>query len=58
MSGTTDGMQGTKADRAAFLQMFAHAGLKHFDIVMFWALDRLGGAWWAARRRYAASASR
>src|SRR5262244_944522 len=36
----TDRMSGTKADRAAFLQMFEDARLKHFDMVLFWALDR------------------
>jgi DNA invertase Pin-like site-specific DNA recombinase len=36
----TDRMSGTKADRTAFLQMFEDARLKHFDIVLFWALDR------------------
>src|SRR3989442_2625887 len=36
----TDRMSGTRADRAAFLQMFEDARLKHFDIVLFWALDR------------------
>src|SRR3954471_18444642 len=36
----TDRMTGTRADRTAFLQMFEDARLKHFDIVLFWALDR------------------
>src|SRR5437870_5172203 len=33
-------MTGTKADRQAFLKMFEDARLKHFDMVLFWALDR------------------
>src|SRR5260370_21265189 len=36
----TDRMTGTRADRVAFLQMFEDARLKHFDMVLFWALDR------------------
>src|SRR5262249_30341865 len=36
----TDRMTGTKADRQAFLRMFEDARLKHFDMVLFWALDR------------------
>ena len=36
----TDRMSGTRADRAAFVQMFEDARLKHFDMVLFWALDR------------------
>src|SRR5262245_34958945 len=36
----TDRMSGTRADRAAFVQMFEDARLKQFDIVLFWALDR------------------
>src|SRR5215510_11899881 len=36
----TDRMSGTRADRTAFVQMFEDARLKHFDIVLFWALDR------------------
>jgi DNA invertase Pin-like site-specific DNA recombinase len=36
----TDRMSGTKADRAAFVQMFEDARLKKFDLVLFWALDR------------------
>ena len=36
----TDRMTGTRADRAAFLQMFEDARLKRFDVVLFWALDR------------------
>jgi DNA invertase Pin-like site-specific DNA recombinase len=36
----TDRMSGTKADRTAFLKMFDDARLKHFDMVLFWALDR------------------
>jgi DNA invertase Pin-like site-specific DNA recombinase len=35
-----DRMSGTKADRQAFLRMFEDARLKHFDMVLFWALDR------------------
>ena len=33
-------MTGTRADRTAFVQMFEDARLKHFDMVLFWALDR------------------
>ncbi len=33
-------MTGTKAERTAFLKMFEDARLKHFDMVLFWALDR------------------
>src|SRR5205814_7463104 len=36
----TDRMSGTRADRAEFQRMFEDARLKHFDIVLFWALDR------------------
>jgi DNA invertase Pin-like site-specific DNA recombinase len=36
----TDRMSGTKAERTAFLKMFEDARLKHFDMVLFWALDR------------------
>ena len=36
----TDRMSGTKADRQAFLKMFEDARLKHFDMVLFWPLDR------------------
>ena len=36
----TDRMTGTRADRTAFVQMFEHARLRHFDMVLFWALDR------------------
>jgi DNA invertase Pin-like site-specific DNA recombinase len=36
----TDRITGTKADRQAFLKMFEDARLKHFDMVLFWALDR------------------
>jgi DNA invertase Pin-like site-specific DNA recombinase len=36
----TDRMTGTRADRAAFLQLFEDARLKKFDLVLFWALDR------------------
>src|SRR3989442_1148789 len=36
----TDRMTGTRADRAEFQRMFEDARLKHFDLVLFWALDR------------------
>jgi DNA invertase Pin-like site-specific DNA recombinase len=36
----TDRMSGTKAERTAFLKMFEDARHKHFDMVLFWALDR------------------
>jgi DNA invertase Pin-like site-specific DNA recombinase len=36
----TDRMSGTKAERTAFQQLFEDARLKHFDMVLFWALDR------------------
>jgi len=36
----TDRMSGTRADRAEFRRMFEDARLKHFDMVLFWALDR------------------
>src|SRR6266516_134948 len=36
----TDRMTGTRADRAAFLQMFEDARLRRLDMVLFWALDR------------------
>ena len=36
----TDRMSGTRADRAAFLQMFEDARVRRFDMVLFWALDR------------------
>jgi DNA invertase Pin-like site-specific DNA recombinase len=32
---------GAKADRAEFQQMFADAAKRRFDLVLFWALDRL-----------------
>jgi DNA invertase Pin-like site-specific DNA recombinase len=32
---------GAKADRAAFKQMFEDASRRKFDLVLFWALDRL-----------------
>lgn len=35
------GESGTKSDRAALLQMFEDASRKKFDLVLFWALDRL-----------------
>jgi DNA invertase Pin-like site-specific DNA recombinase len=37
----TDRMTGARADRAEFQRMFVDARLKKFDIVLFWALDRL-----------------
>ena len=36
----TDRMTGTRADRVQFQRMFEDARLKHFDMVLFWALDR------------------
>ena len=36
----TDRMTGTRADRAEFQRVFEDARLKHFDLVLFWALDR------------------
>src|SRR5438094_5029194 len=36
----TDRMSGTRADRTEFQRMFEDALLKHFDMVLFWALDR------------------
>jgi DNA invertase Pin-like site-specific DNA recombinase len=36
----TDRMTGTRADRAGFQRLFEDARLKHFDLVLFWALDR------------------
>src|SRR2546428_7126743 len=36
----TDRMTGTRADRSDFQRMFEDARLKHFDMVLFWALDR------------------
>jgi DNA invertase Pin-like site-specific DNA recombinase len=33
-------MTGTRADREAFQRLFEDARLKHFDMVLFWALDR------------------
>jgi DNA invertase Pin-like site-specific DNA recombinase len=35
------GESGTKSDRAALLQLFEDASRKKFDLVLFWALDRL-----------------
>jgi DNA invertase Pin-like site-specific DNA recombinase len=35
------GESGTKADRTALLQMFEDASRKKFDLLLFWALDRL-----------------
>jgi DNA invertase Pin-like site-specific DNA recombinase len=37
----TDCESGAKADRAQFKQMFADASRRKFDLVLFWALDRL-----------------
>src|SRR5215467_4444414 len=37
----TDRMSGTRADRAEFQRMFEDARLKKFDLILFWALDRL-----------------
>jgi DNA invertase Pin-like site-specific DNA recombinase len=37
----TDRMTGTRADRAEFQRMFEDARLRRFDLVLFWALDRL-----------------
>src|SRR5438876_8430157 len=36
----TDRMSGTRADRPDYQRLFADARLKHFDMVLFWALDR------------------
>jgi DNA invertase Pin-like site-specific DNA recombinase len=36
----TDRMSGTRADREQFQRLFEDARLKHFDLVLFWALDR------------------
>jgi DNA invertase Pin-like site-specific DNA recombinase len=36
----TDRMSGTRADREHFQRLFEDARLKHFDLVLFWALDR------------------
>jgi DNA invertase Pin-like site-specific DNA recombinase len=35
------GESGTRSDRAALLQMFEDASRKRFDLLLFWALDRL-----------------
>ena len=35
-----DHESGSKADRAEFRRMFADAAQRHFDVVLFWALDR------------------
>jgi putative DNA-invertase from lambdoid prophage Rac len=32
---------GSKSDRPAFKQMFEDAAKRHFDLVLFWSLDRL-----------------
>jgi DNA invertase Pin-like site-specific DNA recombinase len=32
---------GSKGDRAAFQHMFADASKRRFDLLLFWALDRL-----------------
>jgi DNA invertase Pin-like site-specific DNA recombinase len=37
----TDYDSGSKADRVQFQQMFADASRRKFDLVLFWALDRL-----------------
>jgi DNA invertase Pin-like site-specific DNA recombinase len=37
----TDYESGSKADRAQFRQMFDDASRRKFDLVLFWALDRL-----------------
>ena len=37
----TDYESGSKSDRAQFQQMFADASKRKFDLVLFWALDRL-----------------
>lgn len=37
----TDYETGSKADRAQFQQMFVDASRRKFDLVLFWALDRL-----------------
>lgn len=37
----TDYESGAKADRAEFQRMFADASRRKFDLVLFWALDRL-----------------
>jgi DNA invertase Pin-like site-specific DNA recombinase len=36
-----DHESGSKSDRAEFQQMFADASRRRFDLVLFWALDRL-----------------
>jgi DNA invertase Pin-like site-specific DNA recombinase len=36
-----EGISGSKADRPEFQQMFADASKRKFDLVLFWALDRL-----------------
>ncbi len=36
-----EGISGTKADRAGLQRMFADAERRRFDLVLFWALDRL-----------------
>jgi DNA invertase Pin-like site-specific DNA recombinase len=36
-----EGISGTKADRAELQQMFSDASRRKFDLVLFWALDRL-----------------
>ena len=35
-----DRKTGTKADRPAFIRMMASASKRHFDILLFWSLDR------------------
>ena len=36
-----DGITGTKSNRAALKRMFEDASRRKFDLVLFWALDRL-----------------
>jgi DNA invertase Pin-like site-specific DNA recombinase len=36
----SDTASGSRSDRKAFNQMFEDARLKHFDLVLFWSLDR------------------
>jgi DNA invertase Pin-like site-specific DNA recombinase len=36
-----EGISGTKAERAELQQMFSDASRRKFDLVLFWALDRL-----------------
>jgi DNA invertase Pin-like site-specific DNA recombinase len=41
VSEYTDCESGSKSDRAEFQRMFADASRRKFDLVLFWALDRL-----------------